>query len=179
MGTVQGHGLWLGVLGMAAVLLGPGMVGGVEEPPLRQPVQYNHKVHAEELALACPNCHEGTEIRRRAGFPPDDFCRACHSSPQSDSAKEAKLLELLDSGQPLRWVQVTRLADYVLFSHRRHVAIGNIDCSACHGDMRERTVPISAPPIDFQGRAGMFRCIECHIDSGSPYAGVECLSCHR
>jgi hypothetical protein len=144
-----------------------------------QPVQYNHKVHAEQLGINCSSCHEGTESRRRAGFPPDDVCGACHSAPQSDSPKEAKLIELLEAGRPLQWWPVTRLASHVLFSHQRHVAVGNVDCAVCHGDMRERTVPISEPVIPFNGRSGMLRCIGCHVESGSPYAGTGCVDCHR
>jgi len=146
---------------------------------LEQPVEYNHKVHAEQLGVPCSGCHQGTETNRRAGFPPDEFCRACHSSPQSDSAKEAKLIQLLEAGRPLAWVQVTRIADHVLFSHQRHVTVANIDCTTCHGDMRGREVPIVEPAVDFGGRAGMFRCIGCHRESGSPYAGVDCVDCHR
>jgi hypothetical protein len=165
--------------GLSVLVVGVEIARGAERVRSAQPVQYNHKVHAEQLGLACPNCHEGAEIRRRAGFPPDDFCQACHSSPQTTSPKEAKLIELLEAGGPLEWRRVTELASHVLFSHRRHVAAGNIDCIACHGDMRERTVPISEPVVSFRGRTGMFRCIACHVDSGSPYAGIDCMACHR
>lgn len=168
--------LWFGILALA---VSAGGARGAEGRAPQQPVDYNHKVHAEQLGIHCPNCHEGAEIRQRAGFPPDDFCRACHSSPQSTSQKEAKLIELLEAGQPLGWRQVTRVADHVLFSHRRHVAIGNIECAFCHGDMRAQTVPIAEPVVSFQGRAGMFRCIGCHVDSGSPYASTDCVACHR
>jgi len=162
-----------------AVLIAVTHASGARAQGPAQPVQYNHKIHAEELSIECPNCHEGVESRRRAGFPPDDFCSGCHSSALSDSPEEAKLVALLGEGKNLAWVQVTRLADHALFSHRRHVLVGHIDCMACHGDMRDRTTPISQPPIDFQGRSGMLRCIECHIESGSPYASLDCIACHR
>lgn len=166
-------------LGLAACFGGPSVarVGGAEA--VRQPVQYNHKVHAEELGVGCSGCHAGVETNRRAGFPPDEYCLACHSSPQSNSANEAELIRLLEEGKPLAWVQVTRLANHVLFSHQRHVMVANIDCTTCHGDMRAREVPIEKPAVFFEGRAGMFQCIGCHLESGSPYAGVDCVDCHR
>jgi hypothetical protein len=158
--------------------LGLGCAHSGERPP-EQPVAYNHKVHAEELSIPCDQCHTGVESRERAGFPPDDYCEQCHVAPMGDSPAQAKLVELLDAGTPLAWVQVTKIASYVLFSHRRHVALGNIDCTVCHGDMRERVRPITEPAVDFRGRSGMLRCMKCHVESGSPYAGVECVNCHR
>ena len=145
----------------------------------RQPVQYNHKVHVQDQEIACTDCHEGVETRKRAGFPPDELCQACHSMAMGESPHEARLVELLDAGTPLAWHQVTKLADHVYFSHRRHVALGNIDCSTCHGDIREQTTPISEPAVSFEGRAGMLRCMACHEKSGSPHTGIDCADCHH
>lgn len=144
-----------------------------------QPVAYNHKVHAEELSIGCDECHAGVESRERAGFPPDDYCEGCHGAPMVGSPAETRLIELLEANTPLAWVQVTKIADHVRFSHRRHVTLGNIDCAVCHGDMRERTQPITEPAVNFQGRSGMLRCMKCHQESGSPYASVDCVDCHR
>jgi hypothetical protein len=153
--------------------------GGLQALAADQPVQFNHKLHVQEQELACTDCHEGTETRARAGFPPDDFCRGCHEEALGESPEEARLVELLQGGVPLAWHQVTRVADYVLFSHRRHVALGNIDCSVCHGDMREQTRPITKPAVSFEGRAGMFRCLGCHLEREGKHTGIDCLDCHR
>jgi hypothetical protein len=158
--------------------LAVGRAKGGDRPP-EQPVAYNHKVHAEELSIACDQCHSGVETRACAGFPPDDYCEACHATPIVGSPTETRLVELLKAKTPLAWVAVTKIADHVLFSHRRHVALGNVDCAVCHGDMRERVRPITEPAVNFQGRSGMLRCMKCHVESGSPYAGVECVDCHR
>jgi hypothetical protein len=168
------------VLGLVVTLAWVLVPRGTAATPPVQPVQYSHAVHAEgRLGVPCTKCHEGAEHRERAGYPPDVFCAACHSAPQGDSPEEAKLTELLQAGTPLAWQQVTRIASHVFFSHRRHVAAGNTECAACHGDMAARTVPIDAPVVNFTGRAGMLRCIACHKESGSPYAGVSCVDCHR
>jgi hypothetical protein len=152
---------------------------GTESPAGGQPVAYNHKVHVQQEEIPCTDCHEGAETRARAGFPTDDFCQACHSSAIGESENEARLVELLDAQVPLAWHQVTKVADHVYFSHRRHVALGNVDCSTCHGNMREKTIPISRPEVSFEHRAGMFRCMECHQKSGSPHTGIDCMDCHR
>lgn len=169
----------LSALSLAAIVWLTAPARGAEGVLAQQPIQYNHKVHAGKLAIDCTKCHAGTESRQRAGFPPDLYCQACHSAPQSNSAEEAKLIDMLDDGTPLAWKQVTQVAEYVFFSHRRHVAVANIDCAVCHGDMPSRTVPIGAPFVSFRGRPGMQRCIACHRESGSPYAGTGCVDCHR
>jgi hypothetical protein len=158
--------------------LGNGVALSVEPVP-HQPIQFNHKLHAGDLGIACETCHAGVEIRRRAGFPSNEVCGDCHVAPLGDSEEAAKLTELLENGTPLAWVQVTVIADHVLFSHQRHVALGNVGCVKCHGEMRERERPITAPAVDFEGRAGMLRCLGCHADSGSPYATRDCIDCHR
>ncbi len=144
-----------------------------------QPIAFNHSAHINKVHMSCTKCHAGAEKNQRAGFPPDIYCEACHSSPRTDSPAEAKLISMLENDEPLVWRQVTNLADYVYFSHRRHAGIGNIDCSVCHGQMSERTVPITAPAVSFRRRRGMFRCIGCHQKSGSRYAHIDCVDCHR
>ena len=148
-------------------------------PPAANSIQFNHKAHIEKGGMSCTKCHGGTEKRARAGFPPDIYCSACHTSPRTDSPEEAKLIELLAKGKPLVWSQATRLAPYVYFSHRRHVVSGNIDCTKCHGDIGKRTTPVKTPAITFSRRPGMFRCIHCHQESGSLYAQIDCVNCHR
>lgn len=166
------------VLGGGAFLLA-GCDGPDANASLKQPLNYNHNVHVEKAGMSCTKCHAGAEKGARATFPADIYCDACHSSPRTGSAEEAKLLEMLENEIPLAWKQVTHIAPHVYFSHRRHVALGNIDCSACHGEMGQRTVPIEQPVVDFSGRAGMFRCIKCHRASGSRYARIDCVDCHR
>jgi hypothetical protein len=153
---------------------------GSEAADGEQPVQYNHKIHVQDLEIACTDCHEGVETRKRAGFPADELCQACHDFADDESSREeARLVELLEAGAGLAWHQVTKLADHVYFSHRRHVALGNIDCSTCHGNMREQTRPIVTPAVSFEGRAGMLRCMACHEKSGSPHTGIDCIDCHN
>jgi len=148
-------------------------------PTNEQPVAFNHNAHVEKVGIVCTKCHAGADKNQHAGVPTDVFCEACHSEPRTDSAVEAKLISMLENGEPLAWKKVTRLADYVYFSHRRHAGIGNVDCSTCHGPMNEHTVPITAPAVDFNFRPGMLRCIRCHQKSGSRYAHIDCVDCHR
>ena len=87
--------------------------------------------------------------------------------------------EMRAAGEWLPWKRVTRVAEHVHFSHRRHVSAGSILCETCHGDVPARDVPFSRPFINFRGETGMQRCIACHHASGNPRAKVDCALCHR
>jgi len=167
---------WLavGMLGLTAATAMSSRSGDVE-----QPVAFNHYAHIENADMTCTKCHTGAETNRHAGFPPDMFCAACHEGSDPESPAEAKLVELLEKGEPLAWKQVTHVEPYAYFSHRRHVGIGNIDCTACHGKIAELTTPVKEPEVDFTRRKGMQACMNCHRHSANPHAGLDCVDCHR
>ena len=144
-----------------------------------QPIAYNHKLHVAGEEIPCTDCHVGAEVADHAAIPTRDTCLECHDSPQGESAEEAKLIELLESGNPIPWRRVTRVAEHVHFSHRRHVVAGEIICETCHGQVAEMEAPFSRPFINFQSETGMERCIACHLQSGNPRATIDCALCHR
>jgi len=124
-------------------------------PPaaFRQPIDFPHAKHQ---AVACTVCHRGAATAARAGIPDAAFCAKCHSSlPKS-----------------IAWVQVTRIPPHVMFSHRRHVTLARLDCASCHGEMRERRVPIGTAQV----RLTMTTCLSCHRHEG---AAEDCAACHR
>jgi hypothetical protein len=43
-----------------------------------QPIEYSHRVHAGEMAIACLYCHSGAERSRSAGIPSANMCMNCH-----------------------------------------------------------------------------------------------------
>jgi hypothetical protein len=148
-------------------------------PETAQPIAYKHKIHVAEEEIACTECHMGVEVADHATLPGREDCLGCHEEAIGDSLEEARLVELLASGEPLGWRRVTRVAEHVHFSHRRHVVAGQILCETCHGEVHELVEPFSRPYVSFQGETGMERCIACHKASGNPRASVDCTLCHR
>ncbi|MHA2609898.1 MAG: cytochrome c3 family protein [bacterium JZ-2024 1] len=139
-----------------------------------QPIQYNHKKHIQ-MGLECSFCHQGLVSNSiRAGRPREQTCATCHSpeAPITQSAEEKKLLEYLRKNEPIPWVQVHRVPDFVFFSHRRHYTIGKIPCQTCHGKMEERTKPPEKPFVALK----MDWCISCHRQKG---VSTDCNACHR
>jgi hypothetical protein len=134
----------------------------------RQPIAFNHSRH---VAMSCTVCHDGATRGRRAGIPQSDLCLKCHATAPGKVISEAAWTEIA-AGRPIAWVQITRLPDHVMFSHRRHTDPGKLSCVSCHGDMQQRTVPPSRAPV----RLVMNTCLSCHQREG---ASEDCTACHR
>jgi c(7)-type cytochrome triheme protein len=146
---------------------------------MEQPIAYKHKIHVAMLDIPCTDCHVGAEMADHATLPSRDKCLECHRQPLGESPEEARLLEILATGEPIPWRRVTRVAEHVHFSHRRHVVAGGIICETCHGQVTEMEEPFTKPFISFARETGMERCIACHLASGNPRASVDCALCHR
>jgi hypothetical protein len=144
-----------------------------------QPIEFKHKIHVAQLEIPCTHCHVGVEEADHATIPTRDICLQCHEEALGESAEEARLVKFLATDKPIPWNRVTRVAEHVHFSHRRHVVAGGIICETCHGQVAEMEAPFSQPFINYRGETGMERCIGCHLASGNPRAVVDCTLCHR
>ncbi|MBI4842532.1 MAG: cytochrome c3 family protein [candidate division NC10 bacterium] len=137
MRTVRMIGLLLFALAVSVLLL-----GSRPEAAGEQPIAFNHKAHVSK-GLDCAICHRYVREQAFATLPTLQTCLMCHSAKMSDNPEEAKIREFAKRGEPLRWVRLYTLAPdaAAYFSHRRHVALGNIPCATCHGPMAEQTTP--------------------------------------
>lgn len=55
-----------------------------------QPVQFNHKLHTEDLRLECATCHPYVAKEEFAGRPPMSVCAICHTGPNAGGVEEAR-----------------------------------------------------------------------------------------
>jgi Cytochrome c7 and related cytochrome c len=145
---------------------------------LPQPLAFNHRLHAQN-GVPCLVCHPTATTGQGATLPAVSVCRRCHEDVLFESPEEAKIRVAASSGRGLRWVPVYALRPFVYFSHLRHAGFGKLSCSACHGDVEERSRPFRRASSPFSGAKGMGACIRCHVESHSQYAGVDCVDCHR
>ncbi|MBI3667560.1 MAG: cytochrome c3 family protein [Acidobacteria bacterium] len=139
--------------------------------PVAQPIAFNHAKHISS-GMGCTDCHTGAQSQARATLPALAACLACHESPLTESAEEQKIRTLAAAGKELEWIQLTPVPAHVYFSHRRHVELAKLECSACHGPMEKAVVPPQRP---FR-LLTMDACIECHQKSR---AKTDCNDCHR
>ncbi|MHC4405369.1 MAG: cytochrome c3 family protein, partial [Planctomycetota bacterium] len=97
-----------------------------------QPVPFSHALHAGELGMDCRYCHTTVEVAAHAAIPSTEICMNCHALIAVDSERLLPVLRSRSTGDPIRWVRVHDLPDYVYFDHSAHVTRG-VGCYSCHG----------------------------------------------
>jgi hypothetical protein len=123
--------------------------------PLNQPVPFSHKHHVTDDGIDCRYCHTSVEKSSFAGIPPTETCMTCHSQIWISSPMLAPVRASLASGEPLKWIRVNDLPDYVYFNHSIHVAKG-IGCSNCHGRVDQMPLTRKAQTLYMRW------CLDCH-----------------
>ena len=97
-----------------------------------QPVPYSHKLHAGQLGLDCFYCHSTVYKAAYAAIPPTETCMNCHTKVKPDSPRLEWSAQSFATGQPIPWIKIHRLPDFVYFNHQSHVPAG-VSCVSCHG----------------------------------------------
>jgi len=120
-----------------------------------QPVQFSHKHHAGDDGIDCRYCHTSVEVSATAGIPPSKTCMNCHAQIWSNSPYLEVVRESFRSGQPIKWVKVHDLPDFVYFNHSIHVNKG-VGCSTCHGRVDQMPLTMQVQSLQMQW------CLDCH-----------------
>ena len=120
-----------------------------------QPVPFSHAIHVGQLALDCRYCHTTVEEAAFAAVPPTATCMNCHTKVAVGSNKLIPVRESYASGEPIPWVKIHDLPDYVYFDHSAHVTRG-VGCVSCHGRVDQMERVYQAKPLT------MAWCLECH-----------------
>ena len=125
-----------------------------------QPVPYSHALHVGQLGLDCRYCHSNVDKSGYANLPTAQTCMNCHNAVKKDSLLLAVVRNSYETGDPVPWVKVHELPDFVYFNHAVHVNRG-VSCVECHGKVNERKVVTHTQPLS------MSFCLECHRDPAS------------
>jgi len=161
----------------------------------RQPILFNHVIHAGSFQIPCQYCHADARRSEYAGLPSVERCLGCHKIiGAQDNPEIAKIHEHAKRGQAIPWVRIYKLPEFTYFSHKPHVRIG-LECQTCHGPIeRMRVVGADTGPklSDDLIRLLGFRpsprplsmgwCIECHREQNATRgskAPLECVTCHH
>lgn len=136
----------------------------------KQPVNYSHQVHVQQLGIDCRYCHSHVEDSMTANIPDTATCMNCHTGDvatstsflnsrlweaHKDNADLIKIRSAASSGEPIQWRRVHKLPDYVYFNHEAHVNIG-VSCVSCHGRVDTFAVVRQVESLS------MAWCLECH-----------------
>ncbi|WP_278034778.1 c-type cytochrome [Flavobacterium nitratireducens] len=145
-----------------------------------QPIHYSHKIHAGDNEINCKYCHSAARVSKNAGIPSLNVCMNCHknisevaettATPEYSKAfYDAQIQKLYDAvgwdkttqsytgkTQPVKWVRIHNLPDFVYFNHSQHVTVGGIECQTCHGPVETYEIQKQFAPLT------MGWCVDCH-----------------
>lgn len=136
-----------------------------------QPINFSHKIHAGDFEIPCMYCH--TQARRSisAGVPSVNKCVGCHNNVATDRPQIQLVLNYYENREPIPWIKVHDLPDFVHFTHKRHVQ-ADIECQTCHGPVQTMDVVSREAPLE------MGLCLNCHKENQVEH-GLDCLTCHK
>lgn len=120
-----------------------------------QPVPFSHEHHVSGLGIDCRYCHTSVEESSFADIPPAHTCMTCHVQIWSDSPVLEPVRSSFQSGEPIEWIRVNDLPDFVYFDHSIHVAKG-VGCETCHGRVDQMPLTWKANTLYMEW------CLECH-----------------
>jgi hypothetical protein len=123
--------------------------------PVAQPVQFDHRHHVVDDGIDCRFCHTSVDRAASAGIPSTELCLNCHSQIWNKSALLDVVRQSGATGQPIEWLRVHRLPDFVYFNHAIHVNKG-VGCASCHGRVDQMAAVQQVAPLT------MSWCLDCH-----------------
>ncbi len=142
-----------------------------EGATVRQPIPFDHRIHAYALKIDCRYCHYTVERAANAGLPPTSACVGCHNEVWLGTTQFAPVRASLASNRPIAWRRVNALPDFVFFDHSIHVKrVAN--CVTCHGHVERMAQVAQATTLS------MAWCVDCHRDAGGSRL-TNCSICHR
>jgi hypothetical protein len=150
-----------------------------------QPIAFPHPRHVQTLGMNCLYCHFSANKAMDPGLPAVNTCMGCHTVvtaqrpaldglPARTSEGIEKLTTYWKNKQPIPWVRVHKVPDYVQFPHMRHVNAG-VTCQTCHGQVQQMTRVYQYASLN------MGWCVNCHIGNVNPAwkARYDCSTCHN
>jgi mono/diheme cytochrome c family protein len=145
-----------------------------------QPIHYSHKIHAGDNEINCKYCHSAARVSKNAGIPSLNVCMNCHknisevaestATPEYSKAYYDGEIQKLYTAvgwdkakqaytgktQPVKWVRIHNLPDFVYFNHSQHVTVAGVECQTCHGPVQEFEI------MKQYSKLTMGWCIDCH-----------------
>lgn len=149
------------LLAVPAIAIG-GLLAYVRSPhvtnqahPVEQPIEFDHRHHAGDEQIDCRYCHWTVEKSPSAGIPSTTVCMSCHAQVWNKSPYLTEVRKAFFADQPIPWVRVHNLPDFVYFNHSIHVGKG-VGCATCHGRVDQMGAIEQAAPLT------MSWCLDCH-----------------
>lgn len=136
-----------------------------------QPIEFSHRIHAGDNEIPCMYCHIQARRSISAGVPSVSKCASCHSYVATDRPKIRQVMNYWENREPIPWIKVHDLPDFVYFPHKRHVQ-ADVECQTCHGPVETMDVVARMAPVK------MGECLDCHKRNDVEH-GLDCWTCHK
>ncbi|TDJ70246.1 MAG: menaquinol oxidoreductase [Proteobacteria bacterium] len=151
----------------------------------QQPINFSHKIHAGDYEIPCMYCHTNARRSISAGVPSVNKCVGCHNEVATERPQIRKLMNYWHNKEPIPWIKVHDLPDFVHFTHKRHVQAG-IECQTCHGAVETMDVitlgtaasKTSGVTLASAPAMKMGVCLDCHKQH-EVENGLDCWTCHK
>jgi len=137
----------------------------------KQPINFSHKIHAGENEIPCMYCHVQARRSISAGVPSVNKCVGCHDNVATDRPQIQLVMNYWENKEPIPWIKVHDLPDFVYFPHKRHIA-ADVECQTCHGPVETMDVITRVAPLQ------MGWCLDCHKENEVEH-GLDCWTCHK
>jgi len=137
-----------------------------------QPIRFPHPLHVKALKMNCVYCHYGAAKSPDPGMPAVGTCMGCHLYAQTTKPEIKKLTAYWNAKQPIPWIRIHKVPEYVHFPHMRHVNAG-VTCQTCHGQIQEMYQVYQYSSLN------MGWCINCHVNGYSPSEGDKAAGSAR
>jgi len=157
-----------------------------------QPIHYSHKIHSGDNKIDCKYCHSSARVSKHSGIPSLNVCMNCHMNIAEYNGEEdlekgytkefytneiKKLYKAVGwdevtqqytgETQPVKWIRIHNLPDFVYFNHAQHVEVAGVDCQKCHGPVEEMEIMYQHSSLT------MGWCIDCHRETNVDVANNE------
>jgi hypothetical protein len=138
-----------------------------------QPVKFPHPTHVQTLKMNCVYCHFSANKTPDPGLPAMCTCMGCHTVVATGKPEIQKLAGFYNKKEPVPWIRIHKLPEYVHFPHMRHVNAG-VSCQTCHGNVQNMA------QVSQQNTLNMGWCVNCHVGRSNPpfKARYDCATCH-
>ncbi len=156
-----------------------------------QPIHFSHKIHAGDNEVNCKYCHSAARVSKNAGIPSLNVCMNCHknisevaettATPEYSKAFYDEQIQKLYNAvgwdkasqsytgktEPVKWVRIHNLPDFVYFNHSQHVSVAGVECQTCHGPVETFEIQKQFAPLT------MGWCVDCHRKTDVKMEGNE------
>jgi len=156
-----------------------------------QPIHFSHRIHAGDNEINCKYCHSAARVSKNSGIPSLNVCMNCHknisevaestATPEYSKAFYDEQIQKLYTAvgwdkttqsytgktEPVKWVRIHNLPDFVYFNHSQHVTVAGIECQTCHGPVETFEIQKQFAPLT------MGWCVDCHRKTDVKMEGNE------